>query len=165
MSEPARPPKYSRASLETLALIAYRQPITRGEIEEIRGVGVSSQIMRTMEERGWIRVVGHKELPGRPALWATTPEFLDYFGLSSLENLPALAEIQDLNKHDDVSQNARIEEKDEILIQSVANFEETPVVKPIHAEQETIQHSETSQKEDYQGLFERLRRNKQNHTH
>jgi len=91
-----KPPKYSRASLETLALIAYRQPITRAEIEEVRGVSVSSQIMRTLEERGWIRVVGHKELPGRPALWATTAEFLDYFDLTSLEKLPPLAELRDL---------------------------------------------------------------------
>lgn len=88
-----KPPKFSRASLETLALIAYRQPITRGEIEEIRGVSVSSQIIRTFEERGWVRVVGHKEVPGRPALWATTAEFLDYFDLGSLEQLPALAEM------------------------------------------------------------------------
>ena len=81
-------PKYSRAMLETLALIAYRQPITRGEIEQVRGVAVSSNIIKTLTERGWIKVVGHKEVPGRPALYATTKEFLDYFSMSSLADLP-----------------------------------------------------------------------------
>lgn len=82
-------PKYSRAMLETLALIAYRQPITRGEIEDIRGVVVSSQIIKNLTEREWITVVGHKEVPGRPALYATTKTFLDYFGLQSLSELPS----------------------------------------------------------------------------
>jgi len=92
-----RPSRYSRALLETLALIAYRQPITRGEIEDIRGVTVSTTIMRTMQERGWIRVVGHREVPGRPELLGTTREFLDYFGLKSLDDLPTLAELRDLD--------------------------------------------------------------------
>jgi segregation and condensation protein B len=92
-----RPSRYSRALLETLALIAYRQPITRGEIEEIRGVTVSSTIMRTLHERSWIRVVGHREVPGRPELLGTTREFLDYFGLKSLDDMPTLAELQDLD--------------------------------------------------------------------
>ncbi len=91
---PERSPRYSRAVLETLALIAYRQPITRGEIEEVRGVTVSSQIMRTLLDRGWVKVVGHKEVPGRPGLYATTAAFLDYFGLKDLSELPALAEFQ-----------------------------------------------------------------------
>ncbi len=91
-----RPQKYSRALLETLALIAYRQPITRGEIEEIRGVAVSSNIIKTLHEREWIRVVGHRDVPGRPAMYATTRQFLDYFNLTSLDQLPALAEIRDL---------------------------------------------------------------------
>ncbi|MDX1733253.1 MAG: SMC-Scp complex subunit ScpB [Halioglobus sp.] len=91
-----RPQKYSRALLETLALIAYRQPITRGEIEEIRGVAVSSNIIKTLHERDWIRVVGHRDVPGRPAMYATTRQFLDYFNLKSLDQLPALAEIRDL---------------------------------------------------------------------
>lgn len=91
---PERSPRYSRAVLETLALIAYRQPITRGEIEDIRGVSVSSQIMRTLLDRGWVKVVGHKEVPGRPGLYATTKEFLDYFGLKSLTQLPPLPEFQ-----------------------------------------------------------------------
>ncbi|GGF82368.1 SMC-Scp complex subunit ScpB [Alteromonas lipolytica] len=81
-------PKYSRAMLETLALIAYRQPITRGEIEQVRGVAVSSNIIKTLTEREWIKVVGHKEVPGRPALYATTKQFLDYFSLKSLSDLP-----------------------------------------------------------------------------
>jgi segregation and condensation protein B len=92
-----RPSRYSRALLETLALIAYRQPITRSEIEDIRGVTVSSTIMRTLHERNWIRVVGHREVPGRPELLGTTREFLDYFGLRSLDDLPTLAELQDLD--------------------------------------------------------------------
>ena len=92
-----RPSRYSRALLETLALIAYRQPITRGEIEDIRGVTVSTTIMRTLHERNWIRVVGHREVPGRPELLGTTREFLDYFGLKSLDDMPTLAELQDLD--------------------------------------------------------------------
>jgi segregation and condensation protein B len=92
-----RPSRYSRALLETLALIAYRQPITRGEIEDIRGVTIASTIMRTLHERNWIRVVGHREVPGRPELLGTTREFLDYFGLKSLDDLPTLAELQDLD--------------------------------------------------------------------
>ncbi len=92
-----RPPKYSRALLETLALIAYRQPITRGEIEDIRGVSVSSNIIKTLTEREWVRVVGHRDVPGKPALYATTKEFLDYFNLKSLNDLPTLAEIRDLD--------------------------------------------------------------------
>ena len=91
-----RPSRYSRALLETLALIAYRQPITRGEIEDIRGVTVSTTIMRTLHERNWIRVVGHREVPGRPELLGTTREFLDYFGLKSLDDMPTLAELRDL---------------------------------------------------------------------
>lgn len=91
-----RPTRYSRALLETLALIAYRQPITRGEIEEIRGVAVSSNIMRTLHERNWIRVLGHREVPGRPEILGTTKEFLDYFGLRGLDQLPTLAELKDV---------------------------------------------------------------------
>ncbi|MEW8692522.1 MAG: SMC-Scp complex subunit ScpB [Candidatus Thiodiazotropha endolucinida] len=92
-----RPPKYSRALLETLALIAYRQPITRGEIEDVRGVSVSTNIIKTLTEREWVRVVGHRDVPGKPALYATTREFLDYFNLKSLNELPTLAEIRDLD--------------------------------------------------------------------
>jgi segregation and condensation protein B len=93
-----KPQKYSRALLETLSLIAYRQPITRGDIEEIRGVAVSSHIMKTLLEREWVKVVGHRDVPGRPSLYATTRQFLDYFNLKSLEELPSLSEIRDLDE-------------------------------------------------------------------
>jgi segregation and condensation protein B len=91
--QPEKPPRYSRAVLETLAIIAYRQPVTRGDIEDIRGVGVSTQIIQALESRGWIDVVGHRETPGRPALYATTKTFLDDLGLRSLQELPPLEEI------------------------------------------------------------------------
>jgi len=91
-----KPPRYSRAMLETLALIAYRQPITRGDIEEIRGVSVSTNIMRSLLEREWVRIVGHRDVPGRPALFATTRVFLDYFNLQGLDELPTLSELRDL---------------------------------------------------------------------
>jgi segregation and condensation protein B len=93
-----KPPRYTRALLETLSLIVYRQPITRGEIEEVRGVGVSSQIIKTLLEREWVRVIGHKEVPGRPALYGSTKQFLDYFNLKSLDELPSLAELMDLDQ-------------------------------------------------------------------
>lgn len=92
-----KPPRYSRALLETLALIAYRQPITRGEIEDIRGVSVSSNIMKTLQERDWVKVVGHRDVPGKPAMYATTRQFLDYFSLTRLSELPTLAEIRDID--------------------------------------------------------------------
>lgn len=87
-----KPAKYSRATLETLALIAYRQPVSRGDIEAVRGVAVSSQTIHTLEEREWIKVIGRKEVPGRPALYATTTQFLDYFGIKSIQELPPLDE-------------------------------------------------------------------------
>lgn len=93
-----KPQRYSRALLETLALIAYRQPITRSEIEEIRGVSVSSNIVRTLMEREWVRVVGHRDVPGRPAMYATTRQFLDYFNLGGLDQLPPLSEVRDLEE-------------------------------------------------------------------
>jgi segregation and condensation protein B len=93
-----RPSRYSRALLETLALIAYRQPITRAEIEQIRGVAVSTHIVKTLEEREWIRVVGHRDVPGKPALFGTTRGFLDYFNLKSLDELPTLSEIRDIEE-------------------------------------------------------------------
>jgi len=98
-----RQSRYSRALLETLALIAYRQPITRGEIEAVRGVAVSTQIIKTLEEREWIRVIGHRDVPGRPALFGTTRSFLDYFNLKSLDELPTLAEIRDLAMEPELS--------------------------------------------------------------
>lgn len=93
-----KPPRYSRALMETLALIAYRQPITRGEIEDIRGVSVSTNIIKTLEEREWVKSLGHKEVPGRPTLYGTTREFLDYFNMKSLNQLPTLSEIRDLDQ-------------------------------------------------------------------
>jgi len=101
-----RPPKYTRALLETLALVAYRQPITRSEIEEVRGVSVSTNIIKTLLEREWVRVVGHKEVPGRPAMYATTKEFLDYFNLRRIDELPPLSELKDL---DSIAQEAGME--------------------------------------------------------
>lgn len=92
-----KPPRYSRALLETLSLIAYRQPITRGEIEDVRGVSVSSNIIKTLLERNWVKVVGHRDVPGKPAMYATTKQFLDYFNLKSLSELPTLAEIRDID--------------------------------------------------------------------
>lgn len=92
-----KPPRYSRALLETLAIIAYRQPVTRSEIEEIRGVSVSTQIMRTLQERKWVRIVGHRDSPGQPAMFGTTREFLDHFNLKTLDQLPPLSEIRDLD--------------------------------------------------------------------
>lgn len=93
-----KPPRYSRALMETLALIAYRQPITRGEIEDIRGVSVSTNIIKTLQERDWVKSLGHKEVPGRPTLYGTTSAFLDYFNLKSLNQLPTLAEIRDIDQ-------------------------------------------------------------------
>lgn len=92
-----KPPRYSRAFLETLVIIAYRQPATRAEIEDIRGVSVSTKITKTLQERGWIRVVGHRDVPGKPAMFGTTKEFLDYFNLKSLDELPSLAELKDID--------------------------------------------------------------------
>ena len=99
----AKPQKYSRALLETLALIAYKQPITRGEIEEVRGVSVSSQIIRTLLDRSWIKVVGHRDVPGRPALFSTTKDFLDDLNISKLSDLPELPEIQNIPEEAQIS--------------------------------------------------------------
>ena len=108
-----KPARYSRALLETLALIAYRQPITRGEIEEVRGVSVSSNIIKTCIERDWIKVLGHKDVPGRPSLYGTTREFLDYFNLKTLDELPSLAEITDIDKlHPELALNDELDESD-----------------------------------------------------
>ena len=95
-----RPQRFSKATLETLALIAYRQPITRGEIEEIRGVTIGTQLMRGLMERGWVKIVGQRDIPGRPSLYSTTKEFLDYFGLQHLRELPELPELPDLQSLD-----------------------------------------------------------------
>lgn len=111
-----RPQRYSRALLETIALIAYRQPITRSEIEDVRGVSVSTQIVRTLLEREWVRVVGHRDVPGRPAMYATTRQFLDHFGLTSLDQLPSLGEIRDL---DDINPQLGLEGDDDRSVGAV----------------------------------------------
>jgi segregation and condensation protein B len=120
-----RSPRYSRALLETVAVIAYRQPVTRAEIEAIRGVAVSSNIIRTLTEREWIRVAGHRDIPGRPAVYATTREFLDYFNLRSLADLPDLAELRDI---DGVNADLFAESPAEVLGQAVE-----PEIKTIAA--------------------------------
>lgn len=116
-----RPTRYSRALLETLALIAYRQPITRGEIEDVRGVTVSTSIMKTLLEREWVRIVGHRDVPGRPALYGTTREFLDYFGLRSLDELPTLAELRDI---DSLNVELPLDDPDAPIVQPVQSAEE-----------------------------------------
>ena len=118
-----KPGRYSRALLETLSLIAYRQPITRGEIEDVRGVAVSTNIVKTLLERDWVRVVGHRDVPGRPSLYATTREFLDYFGLKSLDELPTLAEIKEL---DDLNPSLDLPEPGPKTDLQEAHEEETP---------------------------------------
>jgi segregation and condensation protein B len=126
-----RAPRYTRALLETLALVAYRQPITRAEIEEVRGVAVSSNIVRTLMERGWVRVVGHRDVPGKPAMLGTTREFLDYFGLKRLDDLPPLSELRELGPDDDPQSDfvddlvAVINESEELAI---ANDEDDATV-------------------------------------
>src|SRR5690606_6979930 len=119
-----KPQKYSRALLETLALIAYRQPITRGDIEDIRGVAVASNIVKTLLERDWIRVVGHKDVPGRPAMYATTRRFLDYFNLHNLDDLPTLAEIRDL---DSMNTELALEGIDTVMVADDAPADEVAI--------------------------------------
>ncbi len=120
-----RPPRYSRALLETLALVAYRQPITRGEIEEIRGVSVSTNIMKALLEREWVRVLGHRDVPGRPAMYGTTRQFLDYFNLKNLNELPTLAEIRDI---DSINAELLFEEP-----QAGGDYEAAEIEEPVEA--------------------------------
>ncbi|MES2663466.1 MAG: SMC-Scp complex subunit ScpB [Pseudomonadota bacterium] len=140
--EDTRPPKYSRAFLETLALIAYRQPITRGEIEEIRGVSVNSQIIKSMMERDWIRVVGHRDVPGRPALLATTSQFLDYFGLRALEDLPPLlTEMVDaIDTHQDLVHAVPSVSNNELLVLQEENEED--LMKMVEPDLEELEHKQ-----------------------
>ena len=117
-----RPQRFSKATLETLALIAYRQPITRGEIEEIRGVTIGTQLMRGLMERGWVKIVGQRDVPGRPSLYSTTKEFLDYFGLQHLRELPELPELPDLQSLDlelPLEADSSSTDKEEMLVQSL----------------------------------------------
>lgn len=124
-----KPQRYSRALLETLAIIAYRQPITRGDIEKIRGVAVSSSIIRTLLDRDWVRVVGHRDVPGRPAMYASTREFLDYFNLKNLDELPALTEIRDI---EDPNQNLTLDEEKPagIVLEYPEELNEDEVIVP-----------------------------------
>lgn len=126
-----KPPKYSRALLETIAIIAYRQPVTRGDIEDIRGVSVSSNIIRTLLDREWIRVIGHKEVPGRPTIYGTTKQFLDYFDLSTLSELPTLQEIQDLEIENDppTQQTESEQEKTTEAVSETIEQPETEVIE------------------------------------
>jgi segregation and condensation protein B len=132
-----RAPRYSRAFLETLALIAYRQPVTRAEIEEIRGVTASSHILKTLQEREWIRVLGYKEVPGKPALYGTTKTFLDYFNLRSLDELPTLAELKDL-----ASQEAKL--------QVEIDFENGKKETTVEIDENATSPAQDSQKQDNQ---------------
>lgn len=133
-----RPPRYSTALLETLVLIAYRQPVTRGEIEQIRGVSVSSNIMRTLQEREWVRIIGHRDVPGRPGLYGTTRKFLDYFNLKSLDDLPTLAEIKDIE-----GLEPELVFNDQISEMTTANESKTPQGD---TESDTEESHETDQK-------------------
>ena len=133
-----RPPRYSRAMFETLALIAYRQPITRGEIEEVRGVAVSSNIMRTLIEREWARVVGHRDVPGRPEMFGTTKVFLDYFGLKKLEDLPPLADLSDWES---LRVQLNLPQVEEDLSNDMPPIPEVPVLYP-DDEEETEDESD-----------------------
>lgn len=115
-----KPPRYSRALLETLAIIAYRQPVTRGDIEDIRGVSVSSSIIQTLLERDWVRVVGHKEVPGRPGLYGTTKQFLDYFNISALNQLPTLQEIKELDLSiDDIQPHVQVASEEQEITEEL----------------------------------------------
>jgi segregation and condensation protein B len=130
-----KPGRYSRALMETLALIAYRQPITRGEIEDVRGVSVSSNIIKTLQEREWIRVVGHRDVPGKPALYATTKTFLDYFSLKGLDDLPTLAEIRDL---DSINQELALSDPDRQEGEASAGESEADVSAEISDEAQQV---------------------------
>lgn len=116
-----KPPRYSRALFETLALIAYRQPITRGEIEEIRGVSVSGNIVRQLLDRDWIKIIGHRDSPGRPAMFGTTKNFLDYFGLKKLDELPTLSEMSDFENFNVQLKLPDFESQNEVLSDNVSN--------------------------------------------
>ena len=144
-----RAPRYSRALLETMSLIAYRQPITRGEIEQIRGVAVSSQIIKTLLEREWIKSVGHRDVPGRPTIYATTKQFLDYFNLKSLDQLPPLAEVRDLNTisrelnielpiEDMTSANDDTHEEGADQQSAVASIDGEPPITPLNDEAQLL---------------------------
>ena len=134
-----KPPRYSRALLETLVLIAYRQPITRAEIEEVRGVAVSTQIIKTLLERGWVRSVGHKDVPGKPSLYATTKDFLAYFNLTNLDALPTLEAVRDL---DSIAAELG-EEFEQVLANTRLPIEENSVEPDIGSDADVPDHANT----------------------
>ena len=136
-----KPARYSRALLETLALIAYRQPLTRGDIEDVRGVTVSTSIMKTLLEREWIRVVGHREVPGRPAMYGTTKQFLDYFSLKNLEELPTLAELRDLGSF---SPELQLDLPDSVVDSRLMPANDEPDA-PLHAQEEDATIDESAE--------------------
>jgi len=142
--------RYSRAMLETLALIAYRQPLTRGDIEAVRGVAVSSDIIKSLQEREWVRIVGHRDVPGKPALYATTKMFLDYFNLKSLEHLPALSEIKDFAELDPALELALAADP---VPPSVAANDESPVEEDalfqLSEQEDGVNSNDSSMIEEY----------------
>lgn len=134
-----KPPRYSRALLETLALIAYRQPITRGEIEQVRGVAVSTDIMKKLMEREWVKIVGHRDIPGKPSMFGTTKQFLDYFNLQNLSDLPPLDELMDLDKvEEQLGEQLALRVNDAESAPELTSEEFTEVEEPI---QESVQVS------------------------
>ncbi|OPX56761.1 segregation and condensation protein B [Oceanospirillum multiglobuliferum] len=151
-----RPQKYSRALLETLALVAYRQPVTRGDIEEIRGVTVSSSIMKTLLEREWVRVIGYRDVPGRPAMYATTRQFLDYFNLKTLDGLPTLSEIRALGESLEAQQQAAIAAEEAKMIAAQEEKRRQMLAQALaeHAEDEANQkqNQNTDSPEDESAL-------------
>lgn len=154
---PEKPPKYSRATLETLAIIAYRQPVTRGDIEEIRGVAVASQMVKTLEDRGWIETIGHREVPGRPALFATTKQFLADMGLASLAQLPPLQQIGQDDAGEEVAPDVdtatpelamfdQLEQVAQLVESADSNEQKTDAVSlPEMQEDETVSGNQTSE--------------------
>ena len=138
-----RPPRYSRALLETLAIIAYRQPITRAEIEDIRGVSVSSSIVKTLQEREWVKIVGHRDGPGKPALLATTRNFLDYFNLKKLSDLPALADIKDFDAINPDLFDALNAEEQKMIQQQQAEASEALTSDDIEVDSGTIDEEQS----------------------
>jgi segregation and condensation protein B len=139
-----RPPRYSRALFETLALIAYRQPITRGEIEDVRGVSISPNIVRTLLERDWVRVVGHRDVPGRPEMFGTTRNFLDYFGLKKLDDLPPLADLSDWES---LRVQLNLPEVEEDVSAAAEETADVPVLYPEVSAEDSAPHVETSEAE------------------
>ncbi len=143
-----KPARYSRALLETLALIAYRQPITRGEIEDIRGVSVSSSIVKTLQEREWVRIVGHRDVPGRPAMYGTTRQFLDYFNLKGLDDLPTLMELRDIdaiNAELELSMPGEVSEMPAQQVQQVAPQADAPAEEAPRVVQVALDNSESGE--------------------